>query len=200
MRFTTFSVVAVSAFSGFAAAQSSTTSSAAAAETTVSDPSSVDSALRSTWCRAQQQSCPTLCGGDTANNTCSSTTLEYNCTCTSGQALNISDFSQTLPSLECEYAVAQCVADHPDDAVGQATCQSVTCGKKNVTSQASASTSAASSATASSTGSSGSSSASATGASAAATTSASSAAIAFAKTYGSGALVAGFLAVFGFAL
>lgn len=72
MRFSTF--FAASAFAGFAVAQSST-SSAAAAETTVSDPSTVEASLRNTWCRAQQQSCPTLCGGDTANNTCDSVSL-----------------------------------------------------------------------------------------------------------------------------
>ncbi|KAF4308991.1 Glycerol-3-phosphate dehydrogenase NAD-dependent [Botryosphaeria dothidea] len=198
MRFSTF--FAVSAFTGFAVAQSST-SSAAAAETTVSDPSTVEASLRNTWCRAQQQSCPTLCGGDTANNTCDSTTLEYNCTCTASINLNVSDFTQTLPSLECQYAVAQCTADHPDDAEGQATCQSVSCGSKNVTSQVeSSSSSASASATASSTGSS-SGSASATSATAASTTSAdSSASIKLAKNYGSGALVAGLLALFGFAL
>ncbi|OJD31118.1 pci domain-containing protein [Diplodia corticola] len=199
MRFTTFSLVAVSAFSGFAAAQSSTSSASATAASTVSDPSSVPAADRSTWCRAQLQSCPTLCGGSTSNNTCDISTLTYNCTCDPVIAnFNVSDFEQTLPSLECQYAVAQCTSNHPDDAVGQAACQSVVCGSKNVTSQVSASSSSASaSATASSTAA---ASGSASGSSAAATTTAASAGIAFGKTYGSGALIAGLLAAFGFAL
>ncbi|KAL0254689.1 hypothetical protein SLS55_009211 [Diplodia seriata] len=198
MRFTTFSLVAVSALSGFAAAQSSASSASATAASTVSEPSSVPAADRNTWCRAQLQSCPTLCGGSTSNNTCDINTLTYNCTCDPVIAnFNVSDFEQTLPSLECQYAVAQCTSNHPDDAVGQAACQSVVCGSKNVTSQVSASSSSSASATPSSTsGASG----SASGSSAAATTTAASAGIALAKTYGSGALVAGLLAAFGFAL
>ncbi|KAK8177194.1 hypothetical protein IWX90DRAFT_420429 [Phyllosticta citrichinensis] len=187
---------AVSAF-GLALAQSSTGATCQPSSTV--EPSSVDSTQRNTWCRAQQQSCPTLCGGSTANNTCDIETLTYNCTCSPAISnLNISDFSQTLPSLECQYAVGQCTQAHPDDATCQSVCQSVVCGSKNVTSQAeTSSSSAVASATGTPTSSGTASTASTT---AAASSSAAAAAVAFGSNFGSASLIAGLLALFSLAL
>ncbi|KAF2141770.1 uncharacterized protein K452DRAFT_308836 [Aplosporella prunicola CBS 121167] len=193
MRFSTIFAVA---FAGLAAAQTSTGS--ASPQTTV-PASSVPDATRATWCRTQQQTCPQLCGGDMVSNTCNSETLEYNCTCNNVPKLNVSDFQQTLPSLECEFAKAQCVTDHPDDADGQKVCQSVTCGNKKVSSQAQASSSSAAASSTTSGSSSSSNTASASSASASATESG-NAAVNLAMNYGSSALVAGGFALFGFAL
>ncbi|KAK8202889.1 hypothetical protein IWZ01DRAFT_116011 [Phyllosticta capitalensis] len=196
MRFSTV-FAAVSAFAGLALAQSSTGSATCQASSTV-EASSVDSSTRNTWCRAQQQSCPTLCGGSTANNTCDIETLTYNCTCNPAiPNLNISDFSQTLPSLECQYAVGECTAAHPDDATCQSVCQSVVCGSKNVTSQAETSSS---SAVASATGTPTSSGTASTASTTAAASSSAAAVVNFGTNYGSVSLVAGLLALFGLAL
>ncbi|KAF2090775.1 hypothetical protein K490DRAFT_62104 [Saccharata proteae CBS 121410] len=197
MHFTAL-FAAASAIAGLAAAQSSTSSSSIAYSTV--DPNSVDSATRNTWCRAQEQTCPTLCGGSTLANTCDISTLTYNCTCASNVgSLNVSDFTQTLPSLECQYAVGQCTADHPDDAEGQAACQSISCGSKNVTSQVVSSSSSAAASTTATASSSG--SATSGSAAAATTTQAGGAqALNYGMNYGSATLLGGLVALFGFAL
>ncbi|TKA51071.1 hypothetical protein B0A49_12282 [Cryomyces minteri] len=199
---------AATAFSGLVAAQNATVN-------TSIDPNSVSIQLRQSWCRAQTNSCPQICGGQASPNTCDPNSLQYQCTCSDGSSYNISDYSQTLPSLECEQYKVQCVAAHPNDLNGQTACLAITCGQRNATSGASASSSASSSSAtatssgaASSSGSAGSSAtsaaaggaSSATSAAAASSTAKSAAVLNAAMNYGTLALAGGMLALFGFAL
>jgi hypothetical protein len=116
--------------------------------------------------------------------------LTFSCECLKGTTPNITDYAQTLPSLECDEWKAQCTAAHPNDLSGQNFCQSFVCGKKNATSQAASASSSASSAA----GSGGSSATS--GGSAAATSSKAAAGTMVRVEYGAGMLGLAFLALF----
>ncbi|KAF1355276.1 hypothetical protein BDV97DRAFT_418969 [Delphinella strobiligena] len=178
------------------------------------NPDSVELATRESWCRAETSTCPQICG-TTSSNTCNPDTLNYTCTCSSGTTPNISSYEQTLPFYICQQWVGDCVLGHPNDLDGQTACQSVICGSGNAsTAQSSSSASSSASSTSSAAASSSSAAASTTSAaaassgtgsatassSAAATSKAAAAALSVAKTYGTGALAAGMLAVFGLAL
>ncbi|KAF2405432.1 hypothetical protein EJ06DRAFT_502645 [Trichodelitschia bisporula] len=126
MRFSTF-LVGCAALIGATTAQSNFTSCCNI------EPNSVDGPTRASWCRAQTNTCPEVCNGQTKENTCDSTKLTFTCTCLTGNTPNISDYAQTLPSLECDNWVAQCTAAHPNDLAGQTFCQSFLCGRKNAT-------------------------------------------------------------------
>ncbi|KAK5681529.1 hypothetical protein LTS10_006061 [Elasticomyces elasticus] len=216
-------LIAATAFTGFASAQNYSTSGPLSI-----DPNSVPYATRLSWCRAQQNSCPMLCGGVAQPNTCDSNTLNYTCTCTNGQQPNITNYDQTIPAFVCAQWKGACTAAHPDDLVGQTACQSVTCGSANASDASSSSSSSASgsmtaSSTASSTGgavvggassassgaasatsaaASGASSAASSATSSAAASSSSSAAMALnvAMNYGTGILATVGIAFFGLAL
>lgn len=60
MFYSTIILAASAALSGLASAQTSI------------DPNSVSTTDRSSWCRAETNSCPVLCGGAITNNTCDS--------------------------------------------------------------------------------------------------------------------------------
>lgn len=127
----------------------------------------------------------------------------YNCTCANGPTPNISDYTQTLPSLVCAEWIADCVDAHPNDQSGIAGCRSLVCGSKNVTGPTVSSSSASSSATTTTSSSAASSSAASTSTTTSATAAASStgaAVINVAKDYGTGILATGLLALFGLAL
>jgi len=142
--------------------------------------------------------CPLLCAdGQTTANTCDSNALTYSCICASGNTPNISAYGQTLPSLECDNWVGQCVNASPNNAVGQAFCHSFACGSMN----ASAGQSSGAGAGPSTTGSAASSGPSATSSSATSSSSkAAATAIALGREYGTGAMLVGMAAIFGFAL
>ncbi|EME39321.1 hypothetical protein DOTSEDRAFT_83110 [Dothistroma septosporum NZE10] len=169
------------------------------------DVSQIDTATRQSWCRAQTNSCPEICGGQANPNTCDQTTLNYTCTCTDGSTPNITNYDQTIPSFICAQWKSNCVANHPNDLDGQTGCLSVVCGSANATSgESTASSSSASSPSSTSSGSaatgSATGSASASGASASATASSAAMALNIAQQYGTTIMGAGLLAVFGFAL
>jgi len=161
-------------------------------------PASVNINDRLSWCRAQRNTCPLICpNGQTSKNDCDENTLSYACECTSGGTANISDYSQTLPSLECDEWVKQCVAQAPDNKVGQDFCHSFKCGSQNASQVGAGASSGASSPSSTSGGNTASSTSGTTG------STSSGAAVALTKVgrdYGSGALLVGVLAVFGFAL
>jgi hypothetical protein len=70
--------------------------------------------------------------------------------CLTGTSPNVTDYSQTLPALECQEWISQCIAAHPNDLAGQTACQSWVCGHKNATAVQSAGSAASSSALSSS--------------------------------------------------
>lgn len=124
---------------GFAAAQNSTL-----------DPSQVDLTTKNQWCNAQKDSCPLLCGGRqyTLTNNCDGSSLSYNCTCANGTApLGIAQYSQTLPSLECERAFQQCNTAHPGADICNSNCGKLMPSDVKAAAGASSTSSAAASST-----------------------------------------------------
>ncbi|TKA79773.1 hypothetical protein B0A55_03299 [Friedmanniomyces simplex] len=213
-------LLATTALTGLVSAQNYSTSGPISVTA-----SSVPYDTRLSWCRAQQNSCPQICGGQAYPNNCDSNTLNYTCTCSNGNSPNISNYDQTIPSFVCAQWKIDCVAAHPNDLTGQTACLSITCGSMNASSGSTTSSSASGSAssTASSTGgvvaggasssaaassatgssapsSSGGSASSTASSSAAAASSSSSAALNVAMNYGTGILATAMLAFFGFAL
>ncbi|KAF2222041.1 hypothetical protein BDZ85DRAFT_264794 [Elsinoe ampelina] len=167
------------------------------------NPGTVPQAERNGWCDAQRNTCPVICQNGTTANTCDPNTLQYNCLCVSGATPNISDYSQTLPFFICQTSIAQCVAATTDASV-QARCRDVTCGSRNASAETATTSSAAPSSTSvssqtSSAASSPTGSAASASSSAPAATGAASA-LAAARDYGTPALMAGMLAIFGFAM
>ncbi|KAK4500295.1 hypothetical protein PRZ48_008484 [Zasmidium cellare] len=193
-------LLATAAFAAVASAQNYSTSG----NLTI-NVQQVPSALRSSWCRAQTNSCPQICGGRAQPNNCDPDTLTYQCVCTDGSNPNITDYDQTIPSFICEQWKANCVDAHPNDLDGQTGCQSVTCGSRNASSNLAATTSSAATTSATATSSSSAESTSASGtasssASASATTSSAAMAIHVAEQYGTGIVAGGLLALFGLVL
>jgi len=160
-------------------------------------------ATRQTWCRAEQNTCPELCGGigQLANdgNLCDSTALTYTCQCSDGTKPNISDYQQSLPALMCQQWKTDCVANSPNDLTGQTACLSVVCGNKT-TNDLSSSASSAPSATAAPSSTGGGSGSATVASATSATSKAAATALALAKEFGTSALAAGIVAAFGFAL
>ncbi|KAI9668295.1 MAG: hypothetical protein M1821_001115 [Bathelium mastoideum] len=189
-------LVLATAFTGLVAAQN-------ISSTTLTNPGEVNQTVRQEWCRAQLSNCPFVCGGGASPNSCDPGSLTYLCTCTDGSKPNISDYASTLPSFICQQNVADCVDSHPNDLEGITICRETVCGSRNASAALSTSSSSSASSTPTSTGSSGGSTASSSSSSspsAASSSSAAEAALKMGKTYGTGALAAGFLAVFGLAL
>ncbi|GAM85210.1 hypothetical protein ANO11243_032140 [Dothideomycetidae sp. 11243] len=175
------------------------------------DPNSVPLSERSNWCLAETNTCPEICGNDgTTANTCDPSTLDYTCTCRSGNTPNISEYTQTIPFYVCQTYIAQCIAANTNSAQAQDKCKATQCGNLTANSESAATTSSASSSSATPTASSASSasgsatasSTSGTASSASPTAAKSSAAMALAvgRAYGTPALVVGLLAAFGLAM
>lgn len=131
--------------------------------------------------------------------------LTFNCTCTPPITIaNVSDVAGMLPALVCNIWKNQCLAQYPNDAEGQAGCNSVICGSSSANRAQSAQTSSVSSASASASQS-ATDSPSSTGtaepsASSTADTDSGAAALAIGNQYGSGALVVALLGMFGLVL
>lgn len=111
----------------------------------------VSSQDRNSWCLAQRNSCPQICGGVATTNNCDSTTLDFNCVCSNGSQADVTPYAQTIPSLVCQNNYGQCVANHPNDLDGQKKCKDdAQCGTLNASdATAAATTTAASAATSS---------------------------------------------------
>jgi len=94
------------------------------------NPGGVDNATRGLWCRSQRQTCPLLCPmGIVSVNDCDPDALTYTCTCASGPTPNVSDYQQTLPSLECDEWKSECVNASTNLATNNF-CLSFVCGNK----------------------------------------------------------------------
>jgi len=186
-------IVLVSFVAAYATAQTNPTNFSTCCDVA---PNTVDPNMRLAWCRAQTNTCPLLCSnGQVSANSCNSTDLTYSCTCASGTTPNISDYGQTLPSLECDQWKAACVNNSANDLAGQNFCLSFNCGSKNASAGMGSSSPGHFSTT-------GSPSPSQTGGSSSPSpsTSHAAAALAAASEYGNGFVAAGLIALFGFAL
>jgi len=168
------------------------------------DPNTVQMTDRLAWCRAQTNTCPLICpNGQTSKNTCDPNALTYDCECLSGSTPNISDYSQTLPSLECDAWKGQCVNNSANNLAGQTFCLSFLCGSKNagaVGAGASAIQGGGQASSTSSGSSGGATSTSSSGSTPSASKSAAEAAVILGREYGTGALLVSVMALFGFAL
>jgi hypothetical protein len=137
----------------------------------------------------------------TLNNT-SQTTLDWTCTCINGNTPNFTDYTQTMPFYICQQWIANCVASNQGDAEAQFACRTVVCGstEPNSTESADEDTPSSTSSASSSSATSGTPTSSGGASSAAATSQGAAAALSVAKTYGTGILATGLLAIFGLAL
>ncbi|KAF2099160.1 hypothetical protein NA57DRAFT_76392 [Rhizodiscina lignyota] len=191
-------ILAVSALASFSLAQSF----ANATDCCTLNPGSVTLQMRQSWCMAERNSCPQICGGQTSANDCDPNQLTYNCTCFGQTTPNISDYGQTLPSLQCQQWIIQCVNNHPNDLDGQTLCHSISCGSKNATAVEQQSSSSSSSAASSSTSAPSSSASGSASAATSAAPSSTGAAMAMhvGKEYGTGMVGAVLFALFGLAL
>ncbi|KAI9644950.1 hypothetical protein NHQ30_006985 [Ciborinia camelliae] len=165
------------------------------------DPTTVSPSLRSQWCSGEINSCGTLCSGDIDTNSCDTTTLDYNCTCSNGTAPGLQYYTETMPTFICQTIFENCITAGENDAAAQKLCTEAkdkNCGTLSPDNYTAASTSSVSSSTASSTAT---SSATATSASASAATSkAAASALNIGREYGTGILAAGVAGVFGLLL
>ncbi|KAF2474663.1 uncharacterized protein BDR25DRAFT_254995 [Lindgomyces ingoldianus] len=190
-------IVAATAFSSFALAQN--TSLPIGACCTL-DPNTVSNDNKSTWCAAERHTCPEVCGGigktKAGGNECSTTNLNFTCTCSDGTSPNMSDYQQSVPALMCREWFSRCIIASGENLDQQLLCKAVTCGNK--TTEGAVSTSAAASGGASSTGGGGASATS--GSPSAASSSGAATALAIAREYGTPILAGGMAAVFGLVL
>jgi len=187
-------LLAATAFTGMVAAQNFTQCCTL--------PTLPPIATRQSWCRAEQNTCPEICGGigqlAKDGNLCDSNALTYTCQCADGTKPNVSDYQQSLPALMCRQWRTDCVANSPNDLTGQTACLAVQCGNKTINDVSSSSSAPSATAAPSST-----SGGSPSGTVASATSSSSKAAataLALAKDFGTPVLAAGIMAAFGFAL
>ncbi|KKF93700.1 hypothetical protein CFO_g3950 [Ceratocystis platani] len=104
---------------------------------------SIDASEKSAYCRGQRNTCDQLCSDGTDTNTCDTSTLDYTCTCSDGEApSNLSLFSTSMDAYLCEAAYSQCISASTGDATAQKACKTNIedkCGKKDVSEAASSS-------------------------------------------------------------
>ncbi|KAF3222960.1 hypothetical protein TWF679_004158 [Orbilia oligospora] len=96
------------------------------AQTTI-DLSTVPPSTRSAWCQGNLQACPFLCIGGTRVNSCDSSTLEYECTCSDGSTPDLSQYALTLPYFICQEVRSRCIANGANNLEGQAECNALQC-------------------------------------------------------------------------
>ncbi|PSN60619.1 hypothetical protein BS50DRAFT_506222 [Corynespora cassiicola Philippines] len=168
----------------------------------------IPQSLRTSWCQAQENTCPEICGGlaQVANsgNNCDETTLNYTCNCRNGTSPQMSEYQQSVPGQMCRFWYDACVAQTGSDRDAQFQCQQArdqNCGNLTTTDPEETSSSSASSTPTATGGSSGESgSSSATGSAGASESSGAAAALDVARHFGTPVLAGGILAVFGLAL
>ncbi|KAF2109004.1 hypothetical protein BDV96DRAFT_503596 [Lophiotrema nucula] len=164
-------------------------------------PNSVNSTVRESWCQAQKNTCPQICGGfSKLNSTCDSTTLTFNCICGDGTTPNMSDYQQSVPGQMCRQWFSACITASGDDLQEQEACKAVSCGNKTISAQQSSVASSSPTGSSGASTSSGGDAASATGAAPSSASSGAATAIAIAREYGTPLLAGGFAALFGLAL
>ncbi|KAH6898919.1 hypothetical protein B0T10DRAFT_556209 [Thelonectria olida] len=84
----------------------------------------VDAQTRATWCQAQTNSCTSLCDDSTDDNSCTQTTLAWECTCSSNHsAPALQYYTQTVPTFICEQLYSDCIAENTGSASGQKECK-----------------------------------------------------------------------------
>ncbi|KAI0842268.1 putative amidoligase enzyme-domain-containing protein [Hypoxylon sp. FL0890] len=149
---TSAALVALSAFT-LVSAQANSNS------TFTIDPTTVDISDRVAWCQGETDSCSTLCG-TAIDNSCSTDTLDFQCTCQGGNSPNMNLYENTMPWVRyislasslvlifkyrslflplaqfvCERLQQNCIVQFENDAAGQKNCTSTygdKCGTEQV--------------------------------------------------------------------
>ncbi|CAI6341650.1 unnamed protein product [Periconia digitata] len=170
----------------------------------------VDEDLRSEWCRASQNTCPEICGGQgniaSGGNNCDTKTLEHTCECRNGTKPDLALYQQTVEGQMCRFWHGQCIDATNEDASLQFSCDTIrdnTCGNMTTKPESASTTSssAITSRTSSAGGNGGGSEPTGTGGSAASTNSPAAApALDAARNYGTPLFMGAVAAVFGLAL
>ncbi|KAA8642143.1 uncharacterized protein ATNIH1004_011084 [Aspergillus tanneri] len=73
------------------------------------DLNQVNPTTRASWCVAERNSCPKICGGVANANSCDPQTLDFTCTCSNGTDADVSPYEQTVPYFVCQENYAQCI-------------------------------------------------------------------------------------------
>ncbi|KJZ76648.1 hypothetical protein HIM_03984 [Hirsutella minnesotensis 3608] len=88
------------------------------------DPNSVKPDQRAIWCQGQTNTCNLLCNNNVDKNSCTQSTLKYECTCASNKsAPGLQYYVQTLPTFICQELFAQCDKENTGNADGQKACK-----------------------------------------------------------------------------
>jgi len=101
---------------------------------TVANPGAIDLSTRVGWCTAQQNACAKFCQ-NLAQNSCSTDTLTYECSCTNNESPDLTQYADTLPYNICQYNFATCNSNGVGNAQVQAACVTNIqdkCGKKKL--------------------------------------------------------------------
>ncbi|KAI5466706.1 hypothetical protein BGZ63DRAFT_5584 [Mariannaea sp. PMI_226] len=87
------------------------------------NPGVVDAQTRASWCQAQTNTCTTLCDNETNKNSCTQSTLAWDCTCSSNSsAPGLQYYVQTMPTFICEELYSECITQNTGSASGQKEC------------------------------------------------------------------------------
>ncbi|GKZ20124.1 hypothetical protein AbraIFM66951_003300 [Aspergillus brasiliensis] len=73
--------------------------------------SAISLSERNSWCTAERNSCPEICGGVATSNSCDSSTLDFSCVCSNGSTADVAEYTQTIPFFVCEATYAQCIEE-----------------------------------------------------------------------------------------
>lgn len=86
---------------------------------------------KSSWCSAQLNTCPQICGGFAKDNRCNAGSLAFKCVCGNGTTPDVAKYTNTLPFFVCQANFGQCIKNSPDDAAAQKKCKNEQskCGK-----------------------------------------------------------------------
>ncbi|KAF2645805.1 hypothetical protein P280DRAFT_465556 [Massarina eburnea CBS 473.64] len=207
MQYSTL-LVAAAAFSGLVGAQNSSLTLPSGIQPccTVS-ASAVPTDQKSAWCRAAQNTCPEICGGQgqiaSGGNECSSDTLTHTCECRNGTKPDMSLYQQSVEGQMCRFWYSGCINATNQDATLQFNCDQTRnemCGNKTSEASTSSSTTSGSGNSVTSRTSSGGSSATGTGSSSSSTPSSAARALEVAREYSTHLLAGGMAAVFGLVL
>ncbi|ATY62931.1 hypothetical protein CCM_07013 [Cordyceps militaris CM01] len=112
------------------------------------DPNQVTAQERAQWCSAETNSCSQLCNNNDSTNTCSPTTLDYSCICSSNNsAPGLEFYAQTMPTSICLKLFDLCNSQNVGNARNQEACKTNImshCGTQDPTKATTGSSSSAS--------------------------------------------------------
>ncbi|QKX62480.1 uncharacterized protein TRUGW13939_09641 [Talaromyces rugulosus] len=89
----------------------------------------VTPAQKRSWCLAETNTCPQICGGAASPNDCDPDTLNFDCTCVNGTVPDVEPYTNTIPFFVCQANYDQCIQNNPNDLDAQKACKdNANCG------------------------------------------------------------------------